>query len=124
MYWEADKECMDREELEQLQLERLQSTLNRVYRNVAFYRAAFDAHRVNLESIRDLAALIGRIMDCRLKIITEDQRVRPAQSEVERLLASNALAASLLKWEPAVGLEEGLRKTVEFYRKHKREYWG
>jgi phenylacetate-CoA ligase len=48
---------LPREELEQLQIERLQSTLNRVYRNVAFYRSAFDAHRVNLEKITDLAAL-------------------------------------------------------------------
>ena len=38
MYWEPDGECMDREELEQLQLERLQATLNRVYAHVPFYR--------------------------------------------------------------------------------------
>jgi phenylacetate-CoA ligase len=50
-------ETMDREELEQLQLERLQSTLNRVYRSVAFYRTAFDAHKVNLERLRDMRAL-------------------------------------------------------------------
>jgi len=30
----------------------------------------------------------------------------------------------IVGWQPQVGLEEGLRKTVEFYRKHKREYWG
>ena len=50
-------ETMDREELEQLQIERLQSTLNRVCRNVAFYRAAFDDHGINLEQLRDLRAL-------------------------------------------------------------------
>jgi phenylacetate-CoA ligase len=50
-------ETIPRDELRQLQIERLQSTLNRVYRNVAFYRAAFDAHRVNLETIRDLRSL-------------------------------------------------------------------
>jgi phenylacetate-CoA ligase len=50
-------ESLSREELEQLQIERLQSTLNRVYRNVAFYRAAFDANRVNLETIREVRAL-------------------------------------------------------------------
>ncbi len=33
-------------------MERLQSTLNRVYRNVAFYRHSFDAHRVNIERIK------------------------------------------------------------------------
>src|SRR4030065_494899 len=46
-----------RDELEQLQIERLQSTLNRVYRNVAFYRTAFDAHKVNLERLKQVKAL-------------------------------------------------------------------
>jgi phenylacetate-CoA ligase len=50
-------EMIAREELEQLQIERLQATLNRVYRSVAFYRAAFDAHKVNLEKVKDLRAL-------------------------------------------------------------------
>ena len=40
--WDPDYECMPRDELAQLQLERLQATLNRVYRNVAFYRKKFD----------------------------------------------------------------------------------
>jgi phenylacetate-CoA ligase len=50
-------ETMLREELEQLQIERLQSTLNRVYRNVAFYKTAFDAHGVNLERLKTVGAL-------------------------------------------------------------------
>ena len=50
-------EMMAREELQQLQIERLQSTLNRVYRSVAFYRTAFDAHKVNLEKLKDVRAL-------------------------------------------------------------------
>src|SRR4030042_1873677 len=41
MYWEPDRGCMDREELEQLQFERLQSTLNRIYSHVPFYRKRF-----------------------------------------------------------------------------------
>jgi phenylacetate-CoA ligase len=48
---------MPREDIEQLQIERLQSTLNRVYRNVAFYQKAFDANRVNLENIKDVDTL-------------------------------------------------------------------
>jgi phenylacetate-CoA ligase len=36
--WEPEKECMSRDELRQTQLERLQATLNRVYKNVSFYR--------------------------------------------------------------------------------------
>jgi phenylacetate-CoA ligase len=50
-------EMMAREELQQLQIERLQATLNRVYRSVAFYRAAFDTHKVNLERLKDVRAL-------------------------------------------------------------------
>ena len=40
--WDPDYESMSRDELAQLQLERLQATLNRVYKNVAFYRKKFD----------------------------------------------------------------------------------
>ena len=51
------RETLPREELEQLQIERLQSTLNRAYRNVAFFRAAFDSHGVDVEKVHDLGAL-------------------------------------------------------------------
>jgi phenylacetate-CoA ligase len=47
-------ETMPHEELQQLQIERLQMTLNRAYRNVAFYRQAFDAAKIDLETIRDI----------------------------------------------------------------------
>jgi phenylacetate-CoA ligase len=40
--WDSIHECMPREELEQLQLERLQATLNRAYKNVTCYRRKFD----------------------------------------------------------------------------------
>ncbi len=52
MYWEPEKECMDRESLEQLQLERLQSTLYRVGTHVPFYRKKFDELKVNFEDIK------------------------------------------------------------------------
>lgn len=51
------EETLPRDELEQLQIERLQSTLNRVYRNVAFYRAAFDSHHVRLDKLKDVRSL-------------------------------------------------------------------
>ena len=57
MYWEPDKECMDREELELLQLERLQATLNRVYAHVPFYRKRFDSMGLSPEDVTSLADL-------------------------------------------------------------------
>ena len=50
--WNADAETMPREDLEQLQLERLQSTLNRVYKNVKFYRNRFDELGIEPADIR------------------------------------------------------------------------
>ena len=55
MYWDPDRECMEREELEQLQFERLQSTLNRIYSHVPFYRKKFDALGILPEDIASLA---------------------------------------------------------------------
>jgi len=54
MYWQPESECMERKELEELQLERLESTLNRVYRNVPFYRRKFDEAGFNPDELRSL----------------------------------------------------------------------
>jgi len=60
MYWEPDKECLEREELEQIQIERLQSTLTRVYQHVPFYRKKFNALGLSPEDVGSLADL-GRL---------------------------------------------------------------
>ena len=52
MIWDRRYECLEREEIEQLQLERLQSTLNRVYRNVSFYKKRFDALKILPDEIQ------------------------------------------------------------------------
>jgi len=57
MTWQPDSERMDREELEQLQLERLESTVSRVYRNVPFYRKRFDEVGFDPDDLRSLADL-------------------------------------------------------------------
>ena len=57
MIWDRRYECMEREETAQLQLERLQSILNRVYRNVSFYKKRFDLLKIlpdEIQSIKDL----------------------------------------------------------------------
>jgi len=52
--WEEKIECCPREELQQLQLERLQSSLNRAYKNVSFYRKIFDEKKIVPEDISTL----------------------------------------------------------------------
>ena len=56
-YWEESKECMAREDLEQLQLERLQSTLFRVATHVPFYRNRFKQLEVDPDGFRSLEEL-------------------------------------------------------------------
>ncbi|MGV8057690.1 MAG: phenylacetate--CoA ligase family protein [Smithellaceae bacterium] len=55
--WDPTHECMSRDELEQLQLERLQATINRVHKNVTHYRKKFDELGVIPEDIRSLTDL-------------------------------------------------------------------
>lgn len=71
-------------------------------------------------SIADTAQMIAGIMGREVEIVTDDQRLRPAASEVDRLWASNAKAADLLGWMPGYagldGLRRGLEKTVQWFR--------
>jgi dTDP-glucose 4,6-dehydratase len=73
-------------------------------------------------SVGDLVALIAAAVGTNVDIVADDQRLRPERSEVHRLLASNARASTLLGWEPLVPLEEGLRRTVAWYREHLDAY--
>lgn len=61
-------------------------------------------------SIGDTAALIAEAMNAQVEIVTEEQRLRPANSEVERLWADNAKALDLFGWSPAYGGREGLKR--------------
>jgi phenylacetate-CoA ligase len=54
MVWEPEKECMQRDELRQLQLEQLQAVLARVYMHVPFYRRQFDACKVDPDDFGSL----------------------------------------------------------------------
>jgi NAD dependent epimerase/dehydratase len=49
-------------------------------------------------------------------IVSTDERQRPEKSEVERLLADNRLIQELTDWAPQVSLEEGLERTVAWFR--------
>lgn len=67
-------------------------------------------------SIGELAQTILKVTGCDREIISEEPLERPADSEVSRLLADNRKAARVLGWSPSVSLEEGLGRTVEWWR--------
>lgn len=54
------------------------------------------------------------------EIVVDEQRVRPAASEVQVLRSDPTRAADLLGWRPTVSFETGLRNTIEFLRHQNR----
>lgn len=61
-------------------------------------------------SIADTVRLISEIMEANVEIETDEDRLRPKMSEVDRLWADNAKAKELLGWEPQYGGREGFRR--------------
>lgn len=70
-------------------------------------------------SIGDTVQLIAEGMGADIEIKTDEQRLRPEKSEVERLWAANAKAKRLLDWEPVYGgrdgFKQGLKETIEWF---------
>lgn len=50
------------------------------------------------------------------KIIADPRRVRPEKSEVERLLGNNKKMREMTSWTPRIGLQEGLKETISWFR--------
>ena len=69
-------------------------------------------------SIGDLTEAIMRLVGRSLPIVLDGARMRPSDSEVERLLADNTRAKELLGWTPRHSLEEGLAGTIEWVKDH------
>jgi len=61
-------------------------------------------------SIGDTARLIAEIMKAEIEIVTEEARLRPKKSEVDRLWADNGKAKRLFGWQPAYAGREGFKR--------------
>jgi len=70
------------------------------------------------ESIGTIAQRILKLMGCDKSIERDDVRIRPAKSEVLKLLSNNSKARERLSWTPTVSLDEGLLETIEFVQKN------
>ncbi|WP_081112226.1 NAD-dependent 4,6-dehydratase LegB [Bdellovibrio bacteriovorus] len=66
-------------------------------------------------SIKDTLELIKKIMQSDVKIIHDAERVRPKNSEVHRLWCDNTQIHSMTGFKPEVSIEEGLRRTIEWF---------
>ena len=70
-------------------------------------------------SIQETAETIAKLMNVKLKLANDEQRVRPESSEVERLHASIQKAKEVLGWQPQLkgleGFKAGLKQTIDWF---------
>lgn len=67
-------------------------------------------------SMADTLNLIKSIMNSDVEFITDEQRIRPENSEVFRLKGDNTLIRSLTGWTPKYTLQQGLKETVDWFK--------
>ena len=73
-------------------------------------------------SIGELAEELIKQINPQVKIVCDEERLRPEKSEVNRLLGSNEKIKMLTDWEPRFTFEEGLAQTIDFFRDNLEKY--
>lgn len=72
-------------------------------------------------SVGNTAKLIAKLMNAKVKFVTDQKRLRPKKSEVERLWADNRKLRKLTTWKPEFsglkGFERALERTIQWYLK-------
>lgn len=66
-------------------------------------------------SIGDLAKKIANIVGIKIDIRTDDIRIRPKKSEVQRLWSDNKKLLQLTKFKPSISLDDGLKRTIDWF---------
>ncbi len=77
-------------------------------------------------SIAQLVQMIGELMGQEINVSLDPARIRPKNSEVERLWSDNTLAKQLLDWQPSLqgltGLKQGLESTIKWFLSNQHHY--
>jgi NAD dependent epimerase/dehydratase len=68
--------------------------------------------------IADLLEQVMKLVDRRVEVVIERERLRPEKSEVQRLISDNSFALEKMGWTPQVPFEAGLKTTFEWIRDH------
>jgi dTDP-glucose 4,6-dehydratase len=73
-------------------------------------------------SVGEIVSLVSSILGTDLHVEVDATRIRPPDSEVERLISSPALAWELAGWSPRVPLREGLERTIDWIGRNRARY--
>jgi len=80
------------------------------------YGTAYNGGTGRAVTIGDTVAIIARLAGTNKPVVSESVRLRPKNSEVRALLADNRRLAQATGWQPARTLEEGVAKTIAWWR--------
>lgn len=73
-------------------------------------------------SVKQVIEKVVKILNKEIKVVVDRKRVRPGKSEVQRLCADITRARKLLKWEPKVDFDNGLKITTEWIKNNIKMY--
>jgi NAD dependent epimerase/dehydratase len=73
-------------------------------------------------SIKETVEIILDIIGSNIEIISDESRIRPEKSEVNRLIADNSKIKSLTTWEDQIAFRDGLEKTVNWIEKNMKYF--
>ena len=73
-------------------------------------------------SVLDLVNLISELIGEDIKITSDEQRIRPKDSEVDRLFANNMKLTQSTSWQPQFSLKQGLTETIEWLKLNNSKY--
>ncbi len=92
-----------------------------------FDEPSFNGEYINIGnneeiSIADLVDLIARLMNVNVQVITDEERMRPSKSEVDRLRCDNKKIKQATGWNPEYSLSQGLLKTIHWIDTNQKLY--
>jgi NAD dependent epimerase/dehydratase len=73
-------------------------------------------------SIKETIEIIERLLKKKLKIVTQNERIRPGKSEVMVLKSNNRKAKRVIGWRPQYSFAKGLKETIEFISNNIEQY--
>ena len=97
-------------------LDTCQGFLN-IYNSDSLFGEATNIGMKSEISINDLSNLIAKLYDAKISIKSSNKRIRPDNSEVERLVCDNSKLIKHTSWKPKYNLEEGIKKVIEWMKK-------
>ena len=93
-----------------------------IYRSEGFLGEVTNVGMNSEISMGELLKEIMKIMAVDLPVVSEEKRIRPENSEVERLVCNNEKLVNGSSWQPEYDLKRGLSETINWFQKNYPSY--